>query len=181
MEKPRRVAGTLTCLVAAMTATAGLLGWMDPSVGPPPEGLDPTTVQALIDDLIGDPDLTHTSWREIRVISDLDWLSSGTLLAARREAPDWHFHIDRSGYPSRSGGWGPFASPGDLQGTIYIAVAASGPGERMTAAQAQCLQALVATLNHAFASAYGSFAPVHFDANWIRTYGLAPEAGIVEP
>ncbi len=138
---------TLGGLAAAMTSTAALLAYIDPSatLAPQPLSLDELAVVAhslVVEDVTIDP----TRWRAVELIPTEDSLSSATVLAAVSDTGDAHFYVDAWGRPSRSPRWSRQAPSDDAPHAIRIAVAGASADRPLTAAQRESAGALLAAL-----------------------------------
>jgi hypothetical protein len=179
MDKPRRVLKTLTCLVGAMTGTATLLAWMDPSLPFTPDPVDFDDLQAAVDELVFEgTDLGPASWDAVEIVTDLDGPARSAMLAGRPDGPTWHFYIDGRGRLSRSEHWYRQWPVPEAPERVRIAVAGSGPGAPMAEPQGRCLQVLVAALNHALSRGDGRALSIEVDENWAAAYGLAPRTSL---
>ena len=103
MDQRARTITVLACLAGAMTGTASLLAWMDPSIPPPPEPLSHHQLEILARSLVNDAVVIEPNiWHRVEVVADPGLTQSGTWLAARAETSQSHFFIDDTGRPTRA-------------------------------------------------------------------------------
>jgi hypothetical protein len=126
-DRQKRMAQTLGCLVASMTACAVLLHWGQP------KGDRPATPPAM--ELIASS--VTQSWQSIRI--------EPARSDGRIDPKQTHFFVDREGRWSDTEAW---RTQGKLkqQGVVRIAVQPSTNSNRMTAAQWDTTQRLMTVL-----------------------------------
>ena len=148
MDQRTRTVKTLVCLFSAMSGTALLLGWMDPS---PPLGIEPLTLEQLDrvahSVVAGDFPIRADAWHEVEVRRGVCDPGDGVLLVARTEAADAHFVVDRFGRPCSTSRWRRQQPATDAPTTIRIEVAALAPDAVISAAQLDGVEALLIALN----------------------------------
>ena len=120
---------TLGCLAGAMTGTAALLHWLDPSSSLQMPTLAAHDVALLARSLVTDAvEIKVDQWREVEVVAGPFSGSAGTPLTASPDSSGCHFYIDQAGRPSRARGWSRQTPPGDAPHTVRIQVARAAAG-----------------------------------------------------
>jgi hypothetical protein len=115
---------TLGCLAAAMTSTAALLHYLDPSSPLRTHTLTAGEVTALAHSLVTDAvDIKPEQWRDVEVVPGPTTTGAGTLLTASPDPVACHFYVDQAGRPSRARGWSRQTPPYDAPHTVRIRVA----------------------------------------------------------
>ncbi len=142
---------TLGGLAVAMTGTAGVLAWMDPSI---PLGADSLTYEELsriayrlVQD---DVRVDARRWREVELVAArLD--ARGTMLAAAADDGECHFYIDEAGQAVQGRRWrqqtGASHAPHTVRIEIGLGETMPNGGEGMSLQQWQSVQALLQALD----------------------------------
>jgi len=173
MNQGTRLFKTLGCLVAAMTGTSALLGWIDPS--PPIPASMPSfdvvlhEARALVSEDFGESD---SEWGDVEIVAGPVTRRATSFLAATSERADYHYRVDLDGHPYRARNWPGTAGAGVPPSAARIQVARRGPREPMSRAQWIGVQALVAALNEVTGS---SSLAVRLGESWARIYGFDPQ------
>lgn len=174
MNQGTRLFKTLGCLVAAMTGTSALLGWIDPS--PPIPASMPSfevvllEARSLVSEDFGD---SNFEWGDVEIIAGPVTRGGTSFLAATSDHADYHYRIDLDGHPYRARNWPGRAVAGVSPRAARIQVARRGPREPMSRAQWIGVQALVAALHEVTGR---SSLPVRLGESWARIYGFDPQA-----
>lgn len=146
---------TLGCLAGAMTGTASLLAWIDPSSTPPPQTLTGDALVALARSLVfDDVPLRRAQWKQVEIVKGPALQSAGVLLTAGADRSECHFHIDREGRPSRASRWDRQLAPSNAPHTIRIEIAVDDTQPFPSPTQQDGVQVLLDTLNDAVAQRY---------------------------
>lgn len=127
---------TLGCLAAAMTSTAALLHYLDPSsppnvasplmgdAEPRTQSLSASEVAALARSLVTDAvEIKSDQWKDVEVVAGPTTVGAGTPLTAIPDPVACHFYVDQAGRPSRARGWSRQTPPHDAPHTVRIQVA----------------------------------------------------------
>lgn len=150
MTQRIRMLRTLTCLVVAMSGTAALLGWIDPS--------DPASLDAAAADEIvqltravveEDVAVVQGRWRSVEVRWEPGPAPSGAMLAASDYAEPCHFFLAPDGRPTRGLYWQHQTAAPGRAGVITIHLASHGRGNPLTPGQHFGLRALLLALHSA--------------------------------
>jgi hypothetical protein len=167
MDQQTRMFKTLGCLVGAMTGTAALLGWIDPSEPLPPE---PPSFDAILRDaqsLVADDVALHKDrWHAVKILAGAAMRDSPTFLTATADRSACHFLIDDAGRTSRTAQW------------LRQEASHSDPGT--VRSQVACLQALIAAVRNVVATESATL-PVRLHEEWAKAYGLEPGATLAIP
>lgn len=138
---------TLGGLAAAMTSTAALLGYIDPSATLQPRPLSQDEMGRLADGLVADDVLLVPGrWRTIDVVATRAPIAAGTTLAATAGGDLAHFYIDAWGRPSRGPRWVNQSPVPRSPGVVRIDLALSESSPTPTVAQQQAVESLTAAL-----------------------------------
>ena len=150
MDQRRRMYKTLGCLAGAMTGTASLLAWIDPSPSIPTAALTHeellSTARSLVFDSVA---IQPAQWRTVEVVDGPSMRSQGVALAAGADLKESHFYIDDEGRPSRSSRWDRQVAPSNAPHTIRIEIATDDTEPSPSPAQQHSVQALLDALNDA--------------------------------
>ena len=159
MDQRRRMYRTLGCLAGAMTGTASLLAWIDPSPSTPTPVLSQEELLAAARSLVfDDVTIRPMQWRSVEVVEAPSMRGPGVALAADADRSECHFYIDDHGRPSRAGRWDDQLAPSDAPHTIRIEVSHSEGQPFPSSAQVNSIQALFDSIEGALKPAAG-FAP----------------------
>ncbi len=183
MDQQTRMFKTLGCLVGAMTGTAALLGWIDPSEPLPPEAPPFDVILRDAQSLVSDDVALHKDrWHAVKILAGPVTSDSPTFLAATADRSKCHFLIDDRGRTSRTARWLRQEASLSDPGTVRIQVARGGEKTRqaMTRTQWRCLQALIAAVRNV-AAAESAALPVRLHEEWAKAYGLEPGATLAFP
>jgi hypothetical protein len=137
---------TLGALAGAMTSTAALLAYFDPTTLAPPVSPDEFAryTRALIaDDVPIDP----RRWRQVQIVAAGSALGSGMPLLATSEPDNAHFYVDAVGRPARGRLWNRQLPSADAPDTVRIEVALPRGNEVLSSAQQTTVAALVVGLD----------------------------------
>jgi len=138
------------CLVGAMTGTASLLAWIDPSSSPPPLTLSQDELAALARSLVfDDVPLRLSQWSKVEIVEGSSLQSAGVLLTADADRSECHFYIDDEGRPSRASRWDRQLAPSNALHTIRIEIAADESQPFPSPAQQDTVGALLDALKDA--------------------------------
>ena len=168
MDQRARMWKTLGFLVAAMTGTSVLLGWMDPSPRPVSDAPSPSEIERWARLVVGVEsgiDLQTGRWDDIEIVPAPGSPAGGSMLAAGHGSTSYHFHVDRRGRPTRAKRWREQAATDGLPHTVRIEVAPLAGAQPLSTVQCFCVRALVAALNDALASG-GPSLPVRLPPAW---------------
>lgn len=153
---------TLGLLAVAMTSTAALLSWLDPSLDVNANSLPSETIMELARAAVAqDVVVQRGRWHEIEVAPDevpgystmLSAVSSSAASGSspnrdRGMVPQWHFRIDSDGRPTRGVCWLDQQQVDGPSDAIRIALLTKSLQESsVTTAQWFCLRVLVAEIN----------------------------------
>lgn len=162
MDHSTRMLKTLAALAIAMTATAALLGKIDPTPVIPSSALDADALtqfaRALVSD---DASVDYQYWQDVEIAFRSDPSPAGLLLAAKSTHRDAHFVVDDSGRSFQSDAWRRQRNMPGREGTIRIVVAIDDSAYAMSAAQQRSVDALVTALTDILHPQSG-FLPVVF-------------------
>lgn len=147
---------TLGCLAGAMTGTAVLLAWMDPSAPltaetPPFEVLLSHARSLVTDNVV----VLDDRWDDVEILAGPGRTASTSFLAARADARgarrkgDHHFQVDLEGRASRTPRWSRQEGSSRRRRTVSIRVARADPDQPMSRAQWNSVRALVTALSEA--------------------------------
>jgi hypothetical protein len=148
MEQHARMFKVITSLVVAMTATAALLIWVEPSR---------TTAQSLVPILAAeqaervvtqDVDVSHGRWCQIdvAVCNDLTVARTNTLAAIAPVADRFHFIVGANGWVRATAAWQRQAAIGQPPDVVRIGVACDAREHNLTTSQRTALEALLVEL-----------------------------------
>ncbi len=150
MDQRRRMYKTLGCLAGAMTGTASLLAWIDPSPSTPNAALTHEELFSAARSIVFDNvAIQPAQWRTIEVVESPSMRGQGVALTADADLGESHFFIDDEGRPSRASRWDRQAATTDAPHTIRIEIAANDTEPTLTPAQEQSVRALLDALNEA--------------------------------
>ncbi len=150
MDQRRRMYKTLGCLAGAMTGTASLLAWIDPSPSIPAPVLSQEELLATARSLVfDDVTIRPMQWRSVEVVEAPSMRGPGVALSAGPDRSECHFYIDDQGRPSRAGRWDRQLAPSDAPHTIRIEIARDDTEPSPSPAQQNSVQALLDALNDA--------------------------------
>lgn len=150
MDQQKRMFRTLGCLAGAMTGTASMLAWIDPSSTLPHRTLSQDELTALARSLVfDDVPLRPNQWRQVEIVEGPALRSAGVLLTADADRSESHFYIDDEGRPSRAGRWDRQLSPSNAPHTIRIEISTDNTQPFPSPAQQNSVQALLDSLNDA--------------------------------
>lgn len=141
---------TLGCLAGAMTGTASLLAWIDPSPSIPTAALtyeeQLLAARSLVFDSVA---IQPAQWRTVEVVEGPSMRGQGLALTAGVDLNESHFYIDDDGRPSRAHRWDRQVAPSSAPHTIRIEVAHDDTQTFLSLAQQNSVQALLDALNEA--------------------------------
>jgi len=141
---------TLGCLAGAMTGTASLLAWIDPSPSIPFAELTHeallTTARSLVFDSVA---IQPARWRTVEVVEGPSMRGQSMALTAGADLNESHFYIDDEGRPSRANRWDRQVAPSNAPHTVRIEVATVDTEPSPTPVQQQSVEALLDALNDA--------------------------------
>jgi len=163
MDQRARMYRTLGCLAGAMTGTATLLAWINPSPVLPEEpvrGQIDSLARALVLDRV---ELRPGQWRDVEILARPTAANAAVMLAAGVDPPEFHFYIDRDGRPSRADRWRHQLPPSNSPHTIRIQVATVGNRPRVSSVQWETVQGLLEAIHDAVAP-HRAPLPVHLSA-----------------
>ena len=150
MDQRRRMYKTLGCLAGAMTGTASLLAWIDPSPSIPTAALTHEELlwaaRSLVFDSVA---IQPAQWRTVEVVEGPSMRGPGVALTAGADLSEFHFYIDDEGRPSRADRWDRQVAPSNAPHTIRIEIATDDTAPSPSPAQQQSVQALLDVLNDA--------------------------------
>ena len=150
MDQRKRMYRTLGCLAGAMTGTAFLLAWINPSPTPPTRTLSQEELVTLARSLVfDDVPLRPAQWRQVEIIEGPSLQSAGVLLTAGPDRSECHFYVDYAGRPSRANRWDRQLAASDAPHTIRIEIAHNDTEPSATPTQSNSVQALLDALNEA--------------------------------
>lgn len=148
MDQRRRMYKTLGCLAGAMTGTASLLAWIDPSPSIPTAALTHEELlwaaRSLVFDSVA---IQPAQWRTVEVVEGPSMRGQGLALTAGADLSESHFYIDDDGRPSRANRWDRQVAPSNAPHTIRIEIATDD--SEPSPAQQHGVQALLDALNEA--------------------------------
>jgi len=172
---------TLACLAGAMMGTSALLGWMDPAPVPPVAGIPVREVALLARSLVTDG-LTKRAggWQGVEIAASPPMALPGQFLAASAEADDYHFYVGLDGVPNRATRWTRQEGCDKYPNIVRVEVARRAAGQPMSRCQWLAVRALISSLGETVAAGEPGL-PVHLDAEWAETYGLAPGSTVEVP
>ncbi len=146
---------TLSCLAGAMTGTASLLAWIDPSLPPSAQTLSQAEMFSLARSVVFDGvRVRPTQWRDVEVVEGPVVRSEGVLLTADVDRSECHFRIDDQGRFSRARLWDRQLPPSDAPHTIRIEIAQTNVRPFPSSAQESSVHALLVALDEASADAW---------------------------
>lgn len=164
MNQKKRMAGTLSCLMLAMSATAVLLGYMNPARdSASPEQIE-RILQAASNAVTHDVTLRPQRWQDIEVLAVPEKSRGGALLVATRDDGAWHFHIGADGIPVRGRSWGRQESASSAPRSILIHLTRPYATDDFLPLQVIGVRALVSSIHDSLRQSSESL-PVRFVAN----------------
>lgn len=171
MQSDLRMKKTLASLAVAMTSTALVLHWMDPTLQAGRPTLSPQEILSISREAVGGSDgINSARWRDVEVITDEQVQLAGLSLAASRDRRDCHFFVDAAGRPYRESTWSNQEAYRESPGTVRIHFERIDPStDAPSEAQWQAVRSLISVLDGAL-SARGKM-PVH-----IRTQSAGSNA-----
>jgi hypothetical protein len=141
---------TLGCLAGAMTGTASLLAWIDPSPSIPTPVLSQEELLVAARSLVfDDVTIRPMQWRSVEVVEAPSLRGPGVALTADADRSECHFYIDDQGRLSRAGRWDDQLAPSDAPHTIRIEVSHDEGQPFPSPAQSNSVQNLLDALNDA--------------------------------
>ena len=153
MDQRRRMYKTLGCLAGAMTGTASLLAWIDPSPSIPTAALTHEELlwaaRSLVFDSVA---IQPAQWRTVEVVEGPSMRGPGMALTAGTDLSESHFYIDDEGRPSRASRWNRQVAPSNAPHTIRIEIAHNDTQTFPSPAQQNSVQTLLDALNEAVAA-----------------------------
>lgn len=150
MDQRRRMYKTLGCLVGAMTGTASLLAWIDPSPSIPNAALTHEELLLAARSLVFDGVAIQPSkWRTVEVVPGPSMRGQGVTLAAGADPGESHFYIDDEGRLSRADRWDRQLAASNALHTIRIEIAQDNTRPSPSPAQSSSVQALLDVLEEA--------------------------------
>ena len=153
MDQRRRMYKTLGCLAGAMTGTASLLAWIDPSPSIPTAALTHEELFLAARSLVFDSvTIQPAQWRTVEVVEGPSMRGPGMALTAGADLNESHFYIDDEGRPSRASRWNRQVAPSNAPHTIRIEVAHNDTQTFPSPAQQNSVQTLLDALNEAVAA-----------------------------
>ncbi len=162
MDHSTRMLKTLAALAVAMTATAALLGKIDPKPIVPSPAIDADALARIARALVSDDaPIDYQYWQDVEVAFRVVPFPQGLLLAATSSPGDAHFLVDNKGRPFQGDAWRRQRTMPGRQGTIRIVVAIDDPSSDMSAAQQRSVEALLTALTDILRPQSG-FLPVGF-------------------
>jgi len=171
---------TLVALVSAMTVTAAVLGWMDPSP-PLPDDFDAQQLAFLAEEaVLSGVDLDRGRWRLIEVTSEPLSSREGTMLAAEPAVEASHFRVSLDGRVRAGRLWRQQRPLDEAPGAIRIAIARVDVSAPMSSGQWVTLRAMIEAINSR-AAVTDVPLPVELDAQWRETYGLEQQTRPAAP
>jgi len=142
---------TIACLAAAMTGTAALLGWLDPSSRLTlafPDGQDLEDVARQAQQVVADAVAVEPArWTDIEVRATGSSTAAGRMLMATADASPAHFVIDRAGRLTRSSRWREQRLADGDRGTVVVQVVVPRNGDLIAPTQWLVVRELVAAVN----------------------------------
>jgi len=147
MNQRRRMYRSLGGLSVAMTGTAAVLAWMDPSIPSHEAELSPAELARWADAVVTeDVKLAAGVWGEIEVLAD-ESLTSRAMLAAGLVDSGAHFHVDAFGRLSRTSAWEVQTPADGNRPSIRIVVSLPRETQRLSGRQWSSIQALLRSLD----------------------------------
>lgn len=164
MNQKKRMARTLGCLMLAMSATAVLLGYMNPQRNAAsPEQME-LILQAAVDVVTEDAALATRQWQSIEVQAVAETRSGGAMLAATRNDGGWHFHVGADGIPVRGQSWWRQDASSSGPRTITIHLTKPYASDGFLPLQVIGVRALVSSIHHSLRQTAETL-PVRFVMN----------------
>lgn len=155
---------TFACLVASMTCTATLLGWLDPSEPLPDDTHTYQDIIRLARVAVADGVVIRSDrWLDVEIAADNSSSTVSTLLAARTDSRRRHFLIDSEGKVTRSSRWEDQRGQPPAPHAVRIELAAIDGNGSVSHAQRLSIRALLLAINESLSSD-GSVLPVHLQA-----------------
>lgn len=131
----------------AMTGTAAVLAWMDPSIPSLEAELSPVELARWADTVVAEEvELIGGLWREIEVVAE-DAPAARGMLAAGSTDPAAHFHVDSLGRLTRTAVWEEQTPAVGDNYSIRILVSLPRETRRLSARQWSGVQALLRSLD----------------------------------
>lgn len=147
MSHPKRMWGTLGCLALAMTGTAALLGWIDPTNRFWNNPASAKEVVQLAQSAVWDEvDVDAARWRSVEIVPTVAAGRGGALTAQSAASPEYHFLIDETGRTERCEAWWTQATPLDAPSTVRVRVVQLG-GSTLPPLQALAIESVLAAIN----------------------------------
>jgi len=144
---------TLGCLAGAMTGTASLLAWIDPSHSIPTAALThEELLQAARSIAFDNVAIRPDQWRTVEVVEGPSMRGQGVALTAGADLGESHFYIDDEGRASRTSRWDRQLPPADAPHTIRIEIAADDADLSPSPVQQHSIRALLDALNEALSA-----------------------------
>jgi hypothetical protein len=138
---------TLSALAAAMTGTAALLAYFDPSgTLLSQQRLTADELTRIARSLVADDvHIVPDKWQSVEIVATSSQLGFGTALTATSDPGEAHFYVDASGRPTRGTRWLSQTSIPDRPNAICIGVAVPGSND-LSPAQRDGIEALQTAL-----------------------------------
>ena len=148
MDQHKRMYKTLGCLAGAMTGTASLLAWIDPSpsLGTLSQHELAIHARSLVFD---DVPLRAGQWRQVDIVEGPALHRPGVILAAGGDRSESHFYIDEGGRLFRTHRWDRQLPPSNAPHTIRVGIVQVDARPSLSSAQADSIGALLDALNEA--------------------------------
>lgn len=171
MDHRTRMWKTLGCLAAAMSGTAALLGWMNPTRPHSAVILGPDKIVRLAQKAVSDGGVIRGDrWVDVEVAPAPARIAQERMLAATGASSTWHFLVDRYGRPASSRDWRAQKPAPDAPGAVRVLVVRPDGEQAMSAAQWLCVRTLAAALNDPARSDETSL-PIRLHDGLARTNG----------
>ena len=182
MNQPARMWKTLASLVVAMTGTAMLLSWMDPSAPVvPPTGVSADLTQHVRSIVLQRVALNPELWYEIEIASavstpmaGLHPAVAGSLLAAPVPVEKHHFFVKLDGGLIRTSAWESQQFARNAPQTVRVAVVRRSGHAGMSPQQLVSVRELIDRLNSEICTQNAPLR-VRLDPYWRRVYGIDEE------
>ena len=173
-----RMFKSIMCLVAAMTGTSVLLGWIDPAPSPTIPVLSAAQIRGLAVKAVSDADFVrHDQWRSVEVLAVSAIPARSRRLAAATTRTDHHFRVDVNGRPSSTHAWIRQLASATPPTAVAIQVVRRGQNQPMTPPQWNCVRELIIELSDRLGSDNPQL-PVRLHDDWADAYSVIPETAL---
>lgn len=176
MKQPTRMWKTLTFLMIAMTGTAMLLSWIDPSELVAERASVPADVSRYVQSVVSQRiKVVPERWQEIEIASAAASPFVGSLLAAPTGIAQHHFYIETDGQLTRTSVWESQRYAPRAPRVVRVAVVRRRGNTGMSSQQLISVRELLETLQSQIRGGRRTL-PVRLGPHWQHVYDIADSA-----